>query len=258
MDETTFSLNYPIRSCWMRRGQQKKITAFSGKREYLHVIGAYNWRSDAVTYLTVERKNSDSFIEFLEKLLVTTYPNQPVILVMDIETKDHRLKKRTNVRTYVHPATPTICYAEQAKTSRPQCATNAAGRGTLRCWVTKSSRDRAVRSLAVGCPVRCEGQRRHCPYKYLCVFVEVFGRTAMRPYKKLCDLCVLAVNLLTQHPALFLLKTTDLGLWTTVAVVTEGNPVKGRRNPLVSTTNEVPSTKWRGFRGGFRVLAVNL
>jgi transposase len=33
------------------------------------VIGAYNWRSDEVTYLNVERKNSDTFIEFLEEHL---------------------------------------------------------------------------------------------------------------------------------------------------------------------------------------------
>lgn len=72
MDETTLSLNYPIRNCWMKRGCQKTITAFSGKREYLHIIGAYNWRSDEVTCLNVERKNSDTFIEFLEQVLVKT------------------------------------------------------------------------------------------------------------------------------------------------------------------------------------------
>jgi putative transposase len=86
----------------MRRGQQKKITAFSGKREYLHVIGAYNWRSDAVTCLTVDRKNSDSFIAFLEKLLVSTYPTQPVILVMDNASYHYSTKVQAALSLFEH------------------------------------------------------------------------------------------------------------------------------------------------------------
>ena len=83
VDETTLSLNYPIYNCWMKRGPQKTIPAFSGKREYLHIIGAYNWRTDQVTSLEVERKNSEAFVAFLEELLVKTYSNHAVILVMD-------------------------------------------------------------------------------------------------------------------------------------------------------------------------------
>lgn len=67
----------------MKRGQQKTIPAFTGKRSYLHEIGAYNYRTDCVTSLHVERKNSQSFIAFLEHLLVHTYPTQAVVLVMD-------------------------------------------------------------------------------------------------------------------------------------------------------------------------------
>lgn len=102
MDETTLSLNYPVRNCWMRRGQQKRITAFSGKREYLHVIGAYNWRSDEVTYLDVERKNSDTFIEFLEKLLVKTYASQSVILVMDNASYHYSAKVQAALSLFEH------------------------------------------------------------------------------------------------------------------------------------------------------------
>ena len=82
----------------MKRGQQKTITAFSGKREYLHVIGAYNWRSDTVTYLDVERKNSDTFIAFLEQLLVKTYPTQAVILVMDNASYHYSAKRTASLR----------------------------------------------------------------------------------------------------------------------------------------------------------------
>lgn len=91
MDETTLSLNYPLRSCWMKRGQQKEIPAFSGKREYLHVVGGYNWSSGQVSCLSVERKNSDTFIAFLEQL-VSEYPTQALILVMDNASYHHSAK----------------------------------------------------------------------------------------------------------------------------------------------------------------------
>jgi hypothetical protein len=63
----------------MKRGQQKTIPAFTGKREYLHVVGAYNWRTDQVTTVEVERKNTTGFITFLEEVLVKTYSTQPII-----------------------------------------------------------------------------------------------------------------------------------------------------------------------------------
>lgn len=102
MDETSLSLNYPICNCWMKRGQQKTITAFTGKREYLHVIGAYNWRTDAVTTVSVERKNSDGFIAFLEELLVKTYPTQAVVLVMDNASYHYSTTVRAALSLFDH------------------------------------------------------------------------------------------------------------------------------------------------------------
>lgn len=102
MDETTFGLNYPIRACWMKRGVQKTIPAFSGKREYLHLIGAYNWRSDEVVAQLVEHKNSDTFIEFLEHLLITTYPDRAVILVMDNASYHYSTKVQSALSLFEH------------------------------------------------------------------------------------------------------------------------------------------------------------
>jgi transposase len=102
VDETTLSLNYPIYNCWMRRGQQKAIPAFSGKREYLHVIGAYNWRTDCVTGIQVERKNGDGFITFLEELLVKTYSTQSVILVMDNASYHYSAAVRAALNLFAH------------------------------------------------------------------------------------------------------------------------------------------------------------
>lgn len=67
----------------MHRGQQKRIRAFTMSNRSYHLIGAYNWRTDQVFSQAVERKNSQTFIQFLEYLLVECYPTQKIVLVMD-------------------------------------------------------------------------------------------------------------------------------------------------------------------------------
>jgi transposase len=83
MDETTLSLHFPIRACWMRRGQQKRLPAGSIFRPSYHLIGALQWSSDQVFSQAVEHTNSQTFIQFLEYLLVQCFPTQKVVLVMD-------------------------------------------------------------------------------------------------------------------------------------------------------------------------------
>lgn len=103
MDEATFSLNYPVRCCWMKRGQQKQLPAFSARqREYLHLIGAYNWHSAGVTVVPVERKNSQSFIAFLEYLLLEVYVNAVVVLVLDNASYHHSAAVRAALSLFEH------------------------------------------------------------------------------------------------------------------------------------------------------------
>jgi len=73
----------------MKRGTQKRLPAFSGKREYIHLAGAYNWRTGQVSTLRVERKNGETFLAFLEQLLFQTYADQAVILVLDNAAYHH-------------------------------------------------------------------------------------------------------------------------------------------------------------------------
>lgn len=82
MDETTVSLHPPLRRCWMRQGQRKHIPA-PGSPRHRHVFGALNWRTQKVDCTTSHRKNTDSFIAFLEHLLTVCYPTQRLILVLD-------------------------------------------------------------------------------------------------------------------------------------------------------------------------------
>ena len=66
----------------MRRGQRKRIPA-PGTPQFVHVFGAYNWRTGAVLHQTHKRKNSDSFIEFIEHVMQTIPAQQKVVMVLD-------------------------------------------------------------------------------------------------------------------------------------------------------------------------------
>ena len=84
MDETTLTLDPPLRACWMKVRQQKRIPATQpGSKQKRHVFAGYNWRNDTVTWTVAETKNSSDFIHFLEHLLIEEYPTGRVVLVMD-------------------------------------------------------------------------------------------------------------------------------------------------------------------------------
>jgi hypothetical protein len=82
MDETILSLHPPLRACWMKRGQQKRIPT-PGIQQRMHLFGAYRWEDDTLTWKAARRKNSQAFIEFLEHLFVERYPTGHFILVLD-------------------------------------------------------------------------------------------------------------------------------------------------------------------------------
>jgi transposase len=84
MDETTLTLEPPLRACWMKIGQQKCIPATRpGEKQKRHVFGGYDWLDDTVTWTTANVKNSATFISFLEKLLVKKYATGRIVLVLD-------------------------------------------------------------------------------------------------------------------------------------------------------------------------------
>lgn len=84
MDETTLTLDPPLRACWMKVGKQKRVPATKpGAKQKRHIFGGYHWRKDHITWTTAQTKNSAAFISFLEALLVTQYPTGRVVLGMD-------------------------------------------------------------------------------------------------------------------------------------------------------------------------------
>lgn len=82
MDETTMSLHPPLRHCWMKKGQQKRVPA-PGYQQCHHWFGGYNWRSDEIHSIPWSRRNSEGFVLFLEHLMTRIYPTQKILLVMD-------------------------------------------------------------------------------------------------------------------------------------------------------------------------------
>lgn len=83
------TLDFPLRGCWMKRGEQKRLPAATNTRHYLHWIGAYNWLHDTIAALCVPRKTSSNFLHFLEYLLLQRYPDCPVVLVLDNASYHH-------------------------------------------------------------------------------------------------------------------------------------------------------------------------
>jgi len=66
----------------MKRGCQKRI-ATPGQQQWCHIFGAYNWATDAVVYLITEKRNSCSFIAFLDHLVQQHAGERPLVIVLD-------------------------------------------------------------------------------------------------------------------------------------------------------------------------------
>ena len=68
----------------MKVGEQKRIPLPANQQsQHCHVFGAYNWASDQINWTIAERKNSETFITFLEHLLTEKYPTGRIALVLD-------------------------------------------------------------------------------------------------------------------------------------------------------------------------------
>ena len=68
----------------MKMGVQKRIPLPANQqKKRCHVFGAYNWINDQIEWMIAQSKNSETFITFLEHVLVQKYPTGRLILVLD-------------------------------------------------------------------------------------------------------------------------------------------------------------------------------
>lgn len=72
-----------LRKCWMKRGQQQRIPAAVGTPPVHHIFGGFNWRDDTISWQLAERRNSASFIHWLEHLMQDCFPTEQIVLIMD-------------------------------------------------------------------------------------------------------------------------------------------------------------------------------
>ena len=68
----------------MKQGQQKIVPALQpGTKQPRHMFGAYSWKTDRISWQCADWKNSQTFLEFIEYLLVECYPTGRMVLVLD-------------------------------------------------------------------------------------------------------------------------------------------------------------------------------
>lgn len=67
----------------MKQGTQTTVPATSGSNALLHIFGGLNLVTGEVVATFARQRNSDSFIAFLEQLMLHAYPQQAVYLVLD-------------------------------------------------------------------------------------------------------------------------------------------------------------------------------
>ena len=82
MDESTLSWLPVLVACWMKRGCQKRVPT-PGLQQRHHIFGAYNWATDEVVSMISQKRDSDSFIAFLDYLTAQHDGHRPLVLVLD-------------------------------------------------------------------------------------------------------------------------------------------------------------------------------
>jgi transposase-like protein len=82
MDESTLGWLPVLVACWMKKGCQKRIPT-PGQQQWCHLFGAYNWVTDEVIYQVANKRNSETFIAFLEHLVQQHSGERPLVLVLD-------------------------------------------------------------------------------------------------------------------------------------------------------------------------------
>ena len=83
MDETAIRREPVVRKCGMKRGEQRKIPLPKKQVAPIHLFAGYNWRDGRVNGIFFERRNSEGFVQWLEDLMVKSYPREKVVVIVD-------------------------------------------------------------------------------------------------------------------------------------------------------------------------------
>lgn len=89
MDESGFSLNYPLTRCWMKQGVQKCLPANAQQRSGCLMAGVIDYLSEQVWCQVIQKLDTSSLIGYFEWLLNVIYPTDPLVIVMDNARTHH-------------------------------------------------------------------------------------------------------------------------------------------------------------------------
>lgn len=71
----------------MKVGCQKRIPVGEMPlHKTRQIFGVYNWLDDTVVTRFTDQENSETFVAFLEYILLEVYPTQPIVWIMDNAT----------------------------------------------------------------------------------------------------------------------------------------------------------------------------
>ena len=74
----------------MKKNCQQRIPT-PGQQQGRHIFGAYKWATDEVIFQIAEKRNSDTFISFLDYLVEQHSGERPLVLVLDNGSIHHSL-----------------------------------------------------------------------------------------------------------------------------------------------------------------------
>jgi transposase len=104
LDEAEFHLNPGLCDCWSPRGE-RVIVPSAGQNRRVPVFGALDALSGEVTALLTQKKCGADFIDFLDFLLGTHYPDHDRVYLFLDNCSIHHTKA---VRNYFHDAMPRV------------------------------------------------------------------------------------------------------------------------------------------------------
>jgi transposase len=89
MDESGFSLNFPVTKCWMKRHEQKRLPAATQVRQSGVVAGVIDWQTAEVWCSPLENLSSTALIHFFSWLFLEVFPHEKLVIVMDNASAHH-------------------------------------------------------------------------------------------------------------------------------------------------------------------------
>ena len=102
MDESGFSLNYPLTKCWMKVHEQKRLPANTQARSGCLLAGVIDWMSEQVWCQRIDKLSSECLMGFFSWLFLEVFPDEKLVLVMDNASAHHAVSMKAFLSLFEH------------------------------------------------------------------------------------------------------------------------------------------------------------